>query len=231
MDFIPAKELKNDFVVLGNFYDLKIKPDQIIPCRNVLEIYTKEYYDTLGHKGSLFFGKADALFIMMNPGSSKPQQEGFITPVLSENDLRRLLLKQKIVTAKPDITQYQLMRLMKRLDYQHVRVLNLSDVRQAKSSEFIKQVYQLDNYIHSIFSPERSIELRCAMRNLKTNAPIVCAWGTNEKLRKLSMSCIKNLPADRIKGICHSDGLYRHPLPSLVKDQIEWLNNITKILS
>lgn len=230
MVFISAKELKNNFVVVGNFYDLEIEPEQIIPCRNVLEIYAKEYYRTLDHDGSLFFGEPDALFIMMNPGSSEPKQDGFIPPVLSAADLSNQLLGQQIVIAKPDTTQYQLMRLMVKMNWQHVRVLNLSDIRQAKSIEFIKQVRRLDNPIHSIFSPERSRELSCATKNLRPKAPIVCAWGVNEKLRDLSILCRQSIPSDRIVGIYHSEGLYRHPLPSLVRSQAEWLDNITHCL-
>lgn len=230
MDFLPAKELKNDFVVVGNFYDLEIEPGKVIPCRNVLEIYTKEHYRTLNHDGSLFFGIPDALFIMMNPGSSKPRQKRFVPPVLSEADLSNQLLKQQIVTTKPDTTQYQLMRLMQVINWDHVRILNLSDIRQPKSSKFLKQVKQMDNPIHSIFAPERSIELGCAMRNLKPKAPTVCAWGVNEKLRDLSMLCLQSIPSDRIVGVYYAEGFYRHPLPSLIQNKIEWLDNITECL-
>jgi len=224
--YIYANELKKEFDVYGSFYDLKMDSDEVVPCRNVLEIYHKEYYSAIKHNGSIYFGKPDALFIMMNPGSSKPSDPEFNIPELSFEILNDHLLEKKIIKAKPDTTQYQVMRVMKEKNWDHVRVLNLFDIREAKSSDFIKKLKVLNNPIHSIFSPDRIKELDKAL-NIKSKAPVICAWGINPGLLDLAGLCLQSIPKNIITGIpAKDDNLYYHPLPSLIKNQIEWLDNI-----
>jgi len=228
MEYINAKDLKKEFLVYGNFYDLKLSSGQIIPCRNTLEIYNKKRSSSPGI--DLFNDKPDALFIMMNPGSSKPQQDGYVPPGLSCTELSKQLLGQSIVKAKPDTTQYQLMRIMKAMNWDHVRVLNLSDIRETKSRLFIKQVQNLGNPIHSIFCSERKEELNKAFA-MKNQSHVICAWGTNKGLLKLANLCLKNIPNMEIIGIAAEDNLYYHPLPRLKRKQIEWLDKMMEYLA
>jgi hypothetical protein len=68
--FIPAQELKNEFGVFGHFYSVQVAPKRIVECRSVLEIVEEaqvpEQMSVLSNR------KPDAVFIMMNPGSSRP---------------------------------------------------------------------------------------------------------------------------------------------------------------
>jgi hypothetical protein len=229
VEYIPAQILKNEFVVAGSFYDL-IRDGQIIPCRNVLEIYRFDYGSKQNHDGSMFFGRPDAIFIMMNPGSSEPREPCYQTPQISSENLSEQLLKQRMVTAKPDTTQYQVMRLMEANRWDHVRILNLSDIREAKSAVFIKQIKNMDSSIHSVFCPERRKELDLAL-NAKEHTPIVCAWGINKGLLSLANLCQRIIPSDRIAGLpCEEPNLYYHPLPSLVSRQKEWLKKMLACL-
>jgi hypothetical protein len=64
-------------------------------------------------------------------------------------------------------------------DWRHVRVLNLSDLRHAKSAEFIRQFKRLEQEVsfdsHSIFSLRRKNEL--VLKLTKHNAvPVIRAW-------------------------------------------------------
>jgi len=229
MEYTPAHILKREFVVAGCFYDL-VQKDRTIPCRNVLEIYRFDYASKLDHDGSMFYGRPDAIFIMMNPGSSEPREPGYQIPRLSYKNLSEQLLKQRVVTAKPDTTQYQVMRLMKANGWNHVRVLNLSDIREAKSAAFIKQIKNMDSFIHSIFCPERREELDLAL-DAKENAPIVCAWGISKDLLPLATLCKRTIPGDRVAGLsCEEPYLYYHPLPSLISKQKEWLKSMMDCL-
>ena len=67
---------------------------------------------------------------------------------------------------QPDNTQYQLMRIGLLQQWAHIRVLNLSDLREPKSVQFIK-INALENVkggsLHSIFAPERSQECEQAL--------------------------------------------------------------------
>ena len=86
------------------------------------------------------------------------------------------------------------MRVMHYQNWGHVRVLNLSDLREAKSPIFAKKYLSLESEYgygfeygygeHSIFCPARADELATALKR-KKGAPIMCAWGTSEKLASL----------------------------------------------
>lgn len=228
MEFIYAKELNKEFLVYGNFYDLKLSSGQIIPCRNVLEIYRNGHH--LSRRLELFSDKPDALFIMMNPGSSKPLQNKYVPPELSYKTISKQLLGQSIIKTKPDNTQYQLMRIMKAMNWDHVRVLNLSDIRETKSKTLFEQINKLDDPIHSIFCPERKKELKRAIV-LKNHAYIICAWGVDENLLKLSNLCLDSIPGRKITGFLKADNLYYHPYGRPFAKQVEWLDKIMECLA
>jgi len=96
---------------------------------------------------------------MINSGSSRPLIE-------VENRIRARAihkLRVSLVPTKPDTTQYQVMRLMHFQEWRHVRVLNLSNLRSPKSTEFIKMFQRLEDDSnldsHSIFSDARMDDL------------------------------------------------------------------------
>jgi len=60
--------------------------------------------------------RPDAVFIMMNPGSSKPLVE--VNNHFPATSLNKLAIS--LVPTKPDTTQYQVMRLMHYRWWQHV---------------------------------------------------------------------------------------------------------------
>jgi hypothetical protein len=69
------------------------------------------------------------MVIMMNPGSSKPHR-------WYENNTKESL-------AIPDNTQSQIMKVQN-CNLQYARVLNLSDLREAKSSIFYDKIIELE---------------------------------------------------------------------------------------
>ncbi len=68
--FIPADDLKYRYDVFGHFYSVEVTRNQFAQCRSVLEIV--EQADTPDESSVLSKRKPDAVFIMMNPGSSRP---------------------------------------------------------------------------------------------------------------------------------------------------------------
>jgi hypothetical protein len=126
------------------------------------------------------------------------------------------------------------MRLMHFREWRHVRVLNLSDLRSAKSAEFIKLFQRLEDEAsfeaHSIFSEARTEELSLKLpKNRRT--PLVLAWGISDKLTPLIDRCMSRLPRkSRIIGLLEpgTSNKYRHPLPSLQKDQRHWVDQIVR---
>ena len=222
--------LKGKFDVFGHFYTVALSSGDVVACRSVLEIIVKKRKPADIDKLSRF--QPDAVFIMMNPGSSVPLRS--VNNLVSYGELGSLVIL--LVPAKPDTTQYQLMRVMDRLGWSHVRVLNLSDIRESQSTTFIDYFQDLENILkyssHSIFSEDRKDELKYKLRR-RCAAPLVFAWGVNPRLDQLITRCIE--------GVGHvpwSTGLlkpgtndkYRHPLPRLQRDKELWVNDMTTLL-
>lgn len=226
--FIPAEELKQAYDVFGHFYSVEIASGETVECRSVLEIANKSH--TPKNSEELSKRKPDAVFIMMNPGSSQP-----LVPVsnhILENQIGKLSIS--LVRTKPDTTQYQVMRVMHYRQWHHVRVLNLSDLRCSKSSDFMKLYGRLEDesgfVSHSIFSEERKSELATKLTQCRT-MPLVLAWGLSEKLDPLIERCLSKIASNRtIKGVPEegTSNKYRHPLPSLQRQKEEWLDNMIR---
>lgn len=98
--FIAAKELKQEFGVFGHFYSIELASKEIIECRSVLEIAHHKH--TPSDHSELSELRPDAMFIMMNPGSSKPLVE--VNNRIRARAIHKLPVS--LVPTKPDTTQY-----------------------------------------------------------------------------------------------------------------------------
>lgn len=235
-DFIYAKQLKKYFIVYGCFYEIQTNSSNNLQCRNVLEIYKYNYKLSLEKSNAPFFNKPNALVVMMNPGSSHPLSKinDYKEPCQMDN-LSNNILTKKMVLAKPDTTQYQVMRVMHTKNWNHVRILNLSDIREPKSNEFIKTVKDFEKnhgQVHSIFSEEREKERELALSLKQKEGPVILAWGTNKSLRFLAERAMKYLETKNVTGVqdYNNPYLFRHPSPTLQKYKEEWLQKIMKLL-
>ena len=218
--FIPASDLKPRYRVLGHFYDLHLQAEEPQKCRSVLEITAITASSN---------PVADAIFVMMNPGSSRPVEEEDITATINQ-------FAEQLVTTVPDTTQYQVMRVMRYMGWQHVRVINLSDLRDPNSGSFTQRYAQLEKGSgtkeHSIFSPNRSAQLKQHLIR-KPGAPIVCAWGVSDDLNPLIERARQVLELEQgVTGLAKSleAWKYFHPLPSLQRQKEEWIAQILKKL-
>jgi hypothetical protein len=226
--FIAASDLKQNYGVFGHFYSVELASKEVVECRSVLEIASKSHAPKEHSELSVL--RPDAVFIMMNPGSSKPLVE--VNNRVRARAIRKL--RTLLVPTKPDTTQYQVMRLMHFRNWRHVRVLNLSDLRSPKSAEFIKMFQRLEEESHfdshSVFSDARKDELSLKLP-VGTKTPFVLAWGLSDKLNPLIDRCMSRLPRkSNLMGLLEPDttNKYRHPLPSLQKDKRVWLDRIVR---
>jgi hypothetical protein len=224
-NFITAKDLKKLFKVRGHFYDVLVG-GQRVPCRSVLEIVR------MAHLGPWPTTDPDAIVVMMNPGGSKPLSS---VPDLADHT-QLSWGRKKLVLTKPDVTQYQIMRVMYFCSWNYVRVLNLSDLREASSASFVKQYRLLEHeheYMkHSIFSTARKAELSRHLQR-SAGAPIISAWGTSPQLAPLIGRCARMIRkhGDFI-GLPHHEGedRYLHPLPHLQIDKRVWVDSMVDLI-
>jgi len=227
--FIPAELLKKKYDVYGHFYALQYNENHLEKCRSVLEIISKDV--PIIERSQLSKNKPDAVFIMMNPGSSRPLEKDYEynQQVIKVNDLSNLNIE--LVAAKPDITQYQIMRLMDLFNWHHVRVINLSDLRCANSNDFMKMVSVLgaEKMMHSVFSEVRKNELVRKLKR-KDGVPLIGAWGLNNKLLPMISLAVDSLKYEKIIGLEKDENMYCHPLPSLQVQKEKWIKDMVKVL-
>lgn len=159
----------------------------------------------------------DLMVVMMNPGSSKP--------VNGNNNYN------KESEAVPDRTQDQIIRLMNNLGFDYARILNLSDLREPKSSVFYDSINKLENHniAHSIFDLKRSKDFEeLFIRDI----PVVFAWGVNKKLLSLAIQTINRIGETKPIGLNKKgfDYAYYHPLPQNYTKQKEWIEKVAEMI-
>ncbi|QIM52734.1 DUF1643 domain-containing protein [Hydrogenophaga crocea] len=205
------------FRVVGRFYE-HLGTNGLFPSRSVLEIARAARDPASG--ATPWSEACDAIFVMMNPGKSEPLTAQAPTS----------LAASRLVPTEPDMTQYQLMRLMLAIGWGHVRVLNLSDLREKDSSKLRGHVKRFEAQHghdgHSIFSPIRQKELSGALRR-KTGAPIFLAWGVSPWLKILAsraLSVLSETGAHATVGWQHPlrSWAYYHPLPRKKSIEVMW---------
>jgi hypothetical protein len=149
-------------------------------------------------------------------------------------DTAHQLIPTSLVPTRPDITQYQIMRLMHYRLWRHVRVLNLSDLRDPKSGKFVERYAALEaeeqSDIHCVFSKGRSDELACRL-GPKDRVPVICAWGVSPDLDPLIRRCIKRLAGRRVVGLLkqNTSDKYFHPLPTLQRAKEAWVSDMVAL--
>lgn len=228
MEFLYAAELKKRFTCYGHFYELKLMNGEMAKCRSVLEIVDTSISQKVPSDISEMI--PDVVVIMMNPGSSRPKVEGHVDGVVEYPTTGKSNRKALVLT-QPDNTQYQVMRVAASKGWKHIRVLNLSDLRDPKSGKFLEKVDALrgvmGGHVHSMFCDERIKECEFSLRR-KTPTPILLGWGQDLGLLPLVEQClerIKDLPTVTVQSDVHPL-LNAHPSPMLQKMKLQWLETI-----
>ncbi|MDQ7049494.1 MAG: hypothetical protein Q9M92_08110 [Enterobacterales bacterium] len=184
MSFIYAKQLKVEFNVYGHFYQL-VEGKHQFDCRSQLEIIRSNFKDT---EESM----PNAVVIMMNPGSSKPLDPEYKIKQFSSKQIFSKRWEKEFVATQPDNAQYQIMRLMKKHRWQHVRVINLSDLRNGNSLEFAKSYVQAEKILTSAaFCMNHSKRKHELVKCLNTSGPVIAAWGSLSVLKKAAEKTLK----------------------------------------
>ncbi|VGO12193.1 hypothetical protein PDESU_00744 [Pontiella desulfatans] len=232
MEFKYAAELKKQFTCYGHFYELVLMNGETAKCRSVLEIVdTSIPQETPSDISEM---EPDVVVIMMNPGSSHPKDDAHVVgrieyPRPGGGNRKELVLTQ------PDNTQYQVMRVAVSQGWRHIRVLNLSDLRDPKSGKFLQKVDALagiiGGHVHSLFCPERNEECAHSLKR-KNRTPILLGWGQDLGLLPLVEQCLGRIegePTCTVASDVHPL-LNAHPSPMLQKKKILWLETIVESL-
>ena len=159
MSFLLAADLKERFYTEGAFYHMELNGEGYA-CRGLAKINRRGIETDI----------ADALFVLVNPGSCQPEDEDYQFPCYSD-DLKQIPL----VKAKSDPTQYQIMRLMERRGWNMIYIINLSDLRAGNIDEFKMILNNFEgnlNDSHSIFWPIAKGLLICFYPRKQGSLPV-----------------------------------------------------------
>lgn len=154
MKFNNINELRKTYEVKASFYK---KND--VTFRNYADIIRKGYKKD----------KIDAYIIMMNLGSCKP---------INDEDLKNSSSPESAIyiDVKNDRAQKRVMQLMDNTNFNKVRILNLFDCKEPKSSKAAQMANEDYGFPINIFSLARKDELN---KLTKDNAPYIVAYGLN----------------------------------------------------
>ncbi|MGH2318579.1 DUF1643 domain-containing protein [Planococcus sp. SE5232] len=210
--FQSGKELENLFYTQAAFYKLQTHRE-IQTCRSLVVI------SRIGAKSE----GVDALFVLLNPGQCLPLA-GEDSILLLSGEVADLPL----TPATPDNTLYQLMRLMERMNWNSVHVINLTDLRTRKFDEYKEGqrfMKKCGDSRHTIFSMDRYVELLDCVERADA---VIAGWGTKAPIIPAAENAYPLLweVAD-IKGLAYkTHPLYYHPFPWLQNKCIKWLDDM-----
>jgi len=232
MKFVYANELKQSYQVWAHFYYLKIAKQRWL-CRSVADIVASS---EVAPKES---AAPQTIAVMMNPGSAKPginekpSMGGVMNASAVMNMSRRRLFdmsqpRLKIQVA-PDNAQYQLMRLMKRKQWSHLRIINLSDLCEGSSKNFptLYRSVELHDPSHpeGLMHAKREKELDAHLQGVSN---IILAWGRQPVLAKAANAFLQRVPT--AVGLARDYPWYRFASPYRKDQKLSWLNEIESVL-
>lgn len=215
------KGYEDKYECTGYFYKIYDGNIELAQCRSVLDIRLID---------SKEISRPEALFIMMNPGTSIPLEEKINTNHVMIDNFEIKFNQADMVKAKPDDTQFRLMDIMEYKKWKYVRVINLSDIRQPKGKRAIQEIKTFENIslsmLHSIFSPQRDKELIEVLK-VKQGAPIIGAWGAEDYLEIYANRCLKKV-GDNIIRVTDKTNSFKcsHPLTT----KLSWISEIKKLI-
>lgn len=204
MKFNNVKELRKTYEVKASFYK---KND--VTFRNYADIIRKGYKED----------KIDVYIIMMNPGSCKP---------INDEDLNNSSSPESAIyiDVKNDRAQKRVMQLMDNTNFNKVRILNLFDCKEPKSSKAAQMANEDYGFPINIFSHARKDELN---KLTKDNVPYIVAYGLNGLVdfKKLALEFLADKKVYGIKKD-NNDLLYYYLSPF---KEIDAQRIITEIVS
>lgn len=212
MEIRKAHELRENYEVYALFYERNIVPLGMVNCRCVADIVRKENREK----------KIDAYFIMMNPGSCHALDPKYH----AKDDIEYREIE--FIRCQDDPAQQQIMRIMDNMNWNKVRILNLSDIQSGNSKEFKNLVKTVSSNEHSIFSDKRREEFDYFT---KDDAVFVYAWGKDISLSNLALLCVNRTQERKHVGIKGSkDYTYEYVKPMLFEKQVIMVERMVNYL-
>jgi hypothetical protein len=212
-EFIKAADLKKKYKVKGRFYVLT-SSNSTTKCRSLLTIT-----DTTATN------KKKLLVIMLNPGSSRPLDDKYLETEILVTQMDQLN-NVSLIDAKPDTTQYQIMRVMNELQFSYADIINLYDIREPKSGLLFDKAKKGELQSEaSIFSDPRQSELA---NYFTPDTSVILGWGNAKPIKEIEKTAINKVSklTNKIFTVRGNDNIIYHPSPQNHNFKLMWLDNI-----
>ena len=163
----------------------------------------------------------------MNPGSCQPTDEAYEFPYYNAD-----LSKIPLIQAKPDPTQYQIMRLMERMKWNMIYIVNLSDLCAGNIDEFKRHLNDFETSrddSHSIFSSSREGTIKSLVSE---RTKVIAGWGTKSFIKEKASYALSLISKHgKVYGLPHKAvPYYYHPYPMVQHKCIKWLDDMCEAL-
>ncbi|WP_404336787.1 DUF1643 domain-containing protein [Planococcus rifietoensis] len=214
MSLIPAEHLKQIFSVEAKFYHAEIENEQILMRR-----------EACIRRNGVFTTRADAVIVMINPSNCAQAGETAKSPRDAE-----------WISTKPNPTQYQLMNLMERQEWNLVTLINLSDICEGNIGNFniIENQFNRMGMSHSLFQEDNAQEREALLASADH---LIFAWGSSTVAKRLAAQFGLFQEGSPEKSYAHAkawvvadNGFPRHPKPATVADRVIWLDKMDALL-
>lgn len=214
MSLIPAEHLKQIFSVEAKFYHAEIEKEQILMRR-----------EACIRRNGVFTTRADAVIVMINPSNCAQAGETAKSPRDAE-----------WISTKPNPTQYQLMNLMERQEWNLVTLINLSDICEGNIGNFniIENQFNRMGMSHSLFQEDNAQEREALLASADH---LIFAWGSSTVAKRLAAQFGLFQEGSPEKPYAHAkawvaadNGFPRHPKPATVADRVIWLDKMDALL-
>lgn len=214
--FHSGKELESIYSTEGAFYQLEVA-GQYYLCRSLATI----------RRRNTEARRANALLVLLNPGKCLPYPEEATIPVFHGK-----VDTHPVVRAIPDNTMHQLMRLMERMDWDWINVINLTDIRTGKFEAYMeirRLMEQLGDSRHSVFSNDRQQELQYQAAQADV---VIAGWGTKSAIVPAALEAFDILSGyANVRGLRYKkQPLYYHPFPWIRNKCVKWLDDMEDLL-
>ena len=162
---------------------------------------------------------------MLNPGSSRPLDNEYLETEILTTKIDQLN-NVSLINAKPDTTQYQIMRVMNELQFSYADIINLYDIREPKSGLLFDNAKKGKLQTEaSIFSDTRQSELS---NYFKADTTVILAWGNAKPITEIEKNAIDKVSklTKRVFTVRGNDNIICHPSPQNHNFKLKWLDNI-----
>ena len=201
--------LRERSVVRGKFRQVMLAGEQVL-MRPEARIVRREGVSTFNGRKE----RADAVMVMLNPGSCVPIIE------FSSGEWRE---------AKADRTQFQLMRLMEHMAWDEMVIVNLSDLCEGNQQEFaaLQKRCEAGGIRHSRFTESAELEWSSV---ISAADRLLYGWGRTKEAKRmaaahglLDLDEMHSKHGKRPFAVWHPEkGYPKHPNPWVPSRCVAW---------